>query len=606
MTAYQYSSLSTPTSIRLLVVSGSHDAPSYEIEEADLTKKPRFEALSYTWNDYDNEEPESIEGRANTYASIAIAGAGFLKITLHLVDILHHIHGLLVQPESSGRIWIDQIAVNQSDLDERSHQVSLMQQVYGQAERTLMWIGMSTEHTPVLLDLIENVRDLPLLEWGIDMLKRLERRLLAIFRQEGELHGSYSKAQYTRALDWVLARPYFKRAWIVQEIVLSKQPTVVLEMTPSDFHILHHTIFLVRYSADANIRDIYPLITNPIGVNRFISIDAARRWLQGDPTQKVMYGDFLDVLFWLSSSREASDPKDSIYAFLSLQKDNSGLYQTVDYRLSTAQAYRRFCVNIASQTGSLAFLGFVRGSTDTGIPSWAIDWRMDVSSAKDKWQGYRIGDTKQYPYAAAKERLYQAAGIQQKGDMRLVIRGRIIDRVQSVSGVTREKIAVSGLENILLAEEMSSIKNAMPTVDVDTPTTLKTVKERVFITILGLDMGQEYATEELLSGYERYIDTGIIDPVGEKIYQKRFSHTDLRIMHKRLFLGRRQLFGLGPKAILPGDCICIVHGSTVPLILRRGENAMEYTVVGQCYYESWMYGEHIDWEEDEADEFVLV
>ncbi|OAG16751.1 hypothetical protein CC77DRAFT_943251, partial [Alternaria alternata] len=140
MTSYQYSALS-PGSIRVLAVSGTKDAPSYKIEVLNLTDKPRFEALSYTWNDYDNEEPRAIDGNANTYASIPIAGAGSLKITLHLVHILNHIHGLLVQPGSSGRIWIDQIAVNQRDLDERSHQVALMQQIYGQAERTLMWIG---------------------------------------------------------------------------------------------------------------------------------------------------------------------------------------------------------------------------------------------------------------------------------------------------------------------------------------------------------------------------------------------------------------------------------------------------------------------------------
>lgn len=614
MTSYQYSGLSTPTSIRVLAVSGTQDAPSYKIEEVNLTEKPRFEALSYTWNDYDNEELEPINRNINTYATITIAGAGSLKITLHLVHILNHIHELLVKTKSSGRIWIDQIAVNQCDLNERSHQVSLMQQVYGQAERTLMWIGMSVKHTPVLLDLIQNLRDLPLdVDWDHPMLKILESRLLAIFRQEDELHYSYTKAQYTSALDWVLGLPYFKRAWIVQEIVLSTQPTLLFGSTSYDLYILHHTIFLIRYSADSCIRDIYSLLTHPIGVDRFLSIDTARRWLQGDPKQNALYGDFLDVLFWLSSSREASDPRDSIYAFLALQKDHSGSRAVADYNLSTSQAYRKFCVKIARETGSLAFLGLVRGSADNRIPSWAIDWRMCVSSAKDRWQGYRIGDTQQYPYGAAKGRLYQAAGRTQEGDMRLVVRGRLVDEVQFVSCVTRKEIATSGLENVRLAEEISNIRTSMPTVDVDTSANAQIVKERVFITLFGLDPDQQrlegslqHTTEELISMYERFIDTHTADDVGEEVYKQRFSHTDLRLMHKRLLLGRKQLFGLGPDAILPGDCICILHGSSVPLILRRCENAKEYTVMGQCYYESWMYGEKVDWEEDEADEFVLI
>jgi hypothetical protein len=340
-------------------------------------------------------------------------------------------------------------------------------------------------------------------------------------------------------------------------------------------------------------------------------MDKARRWIRGDPSQNALYGDFLDVLFWLSSSREASDPRDAINAFLAFQNNESGLRLVADYRLSTGQAYRKFCSDIAQKTGSLDFLGLVRGSADAEIPSWTIDWRMDASSAGERWQGYRIGDTRHYHYAAAKGRLYQAAGIHQAEDMRLVVRGRIIDTVQFVSCVTRQEIATSGLENVRLAEEMSSVKTSMPTVDVDTDAEAKLIKGRVFITLLGHDLGPqegppEHTTEELVSMYERFIETKKSDDVSERVYNERFSNMDPRILRKRLFLGSKQLFGLGSNAVLPGDCICIVHGSTVPLLLRRCENEKEFTVVGQCYYESWMYGEKVDWEEDEADEFVLV
>jgi hypothetical protein len=613
MSLYQYSPLSTPSSIRLLAVSGSEDVPSYEIVEVDLAEKPRFEALSYTWTDYDNEEPKPIKGDTNTYGSIPITGAGSLRITLHLASILRHIHGLLVDPESSGRIWIDQIAVNQQDLDERGHQVSLMHYIYGQAERTLTWIGVSNEHMPVLLELITSLGDLPPLDinWTAEMHKELESKLLAVFLKEVET--TYTQAQYIEALEWVLGRPYFKRAWIVQEIVLSTRPTVLLGTIPSELYILYRVIFVIRYSSNSVLQDIYSLITNYIGVDRLLSMDTARRWLRGDPEQSTLYSDFLDVLFWLSSSREASDPRDAINAFLAFQKNDSGPQLVADYRLSTGQAYRKFCADMALKTGSLAFLGLVRGSSDTEIPSWTIDWRVDVSSAGDKWQGYRIGDTPYYPYAAARGRLCQATGAKEDGDTRLVARGRIIDTVQSVSSVTREEIATFGVENVRLAEEMSNITTSMPTVDIDTAAKADTVKERVFITLLGHDLGPQplveplqYTTGQLISMYERFVETKTPEPVSEAVYKERFPQMNLRLIHKRLFLGNKQLFGLGPKAVRSGDCICIVHGSTVPLLLRRCENGKEFTVVGQCYYESWMYGEQVDWNEDEADEFVLV
>ena len=76
MPPYQYAGLSTPFSIRLLVVSGSQEAPTYDIE-VDIRNKPHFEALSYKWKDYDNVEPESPE-EEHSHTTIAIGDVGSL------------------------------------------------------------------------------------------------------------------------------------------------------------------------------------------------------------------------------------------------------------------------------------------------------------------------------------------------------------------------------------------------------------------------------------------------------------------------------------------------------------------------------------------------
>ncbi len=50
-----------------------------------------------------------------------------------------------------------------------------------------------------------------------------------------------------------------------------------------------------------------------------------------------------------------------------------------------------------------------------------------------------------------------------------------------------------------------------------------------------------------------------------------------------------------------------MHGSKTPVVLRRdGNERLRYRVVGQCYWEGVMYGEAVDWELDEAGEFVLI
>jgi hypothetical protein len=73
---------------------------------------------------------------------------------------------------------------------------------------------------------------------------------------------------------------------------------------------------------------------------------------------------------------------------------------------------------------------------------------------------------------------------------------------------------------------------------------------------------------------------------------------------KRIILSQSlHSFGLAPKVTQQGDCVCILHGSKVPIVLRP--SGARYLVVGQCYFEDWMYGDLVDWNEDEADVFEL-
>jgi len=61
---------------------------------------------------------------------------------------------------------------------------------------------------------------------------------------------------------------------------------------------------------------------------------------------------------------------------------------------------------------------------------------------------------------------------------------------------------------------------------------------------------------------------------------------------------------LCPKTCQLGDIITVLHGSSVPAVLRPQGDV--YNLVGVCYVDGIMYGEAVDWEEDEADIFVLV
>ncbi|KAI9744845.1 MAG: hypothetical protein M1818_001770 [Claussenomyces sp. TS43310] len=85
----------------------------------------------------------------------------------------------------------------------------------------------------------------------------------------------------------------------------------------------------------------------------------------------------------------------------------------------------------------------------------------------------------------------------------------------------------------------------------------------------------------------------------------------VRVVYERLvFVTSGGRLGLGPSVVKEGDQIAILHGSTTPVILRQainnpGETPI-YGVMGDCYLEDVMFGEAVDWKEDECDWFTLA
>jgi len=89
-----------------------------------LDDQPEYEALSYAW------------GNANDTVAIDIDGC-LLPVTKNLYSALKH----LQLQEQERTLWVDALCINQADLGERMHQVSLMASIYGQASQVIVWLG---------------------------------------------------------------------------------------------------------------------------------------------------------------------------------------------------------------------------------------------------------------------------------------------------------------------------------------------------------------------------------------------------------------------------------------------------------------------------------
>lgn len=76
-----------------------------------------------------------------------------------------------------------------------------------------------------------------------------------------------------------------------------------------------------------------------------------------------------------------------------------------------------------------------------------------------------------------------------------------------------------------------------------------------------------------------------------------------RAIGRRAFCTSKGYLGLGPRHLQPGDHVVIVHGSTVPFILRSIEEN-KFTLIGEAYVHGIMDGEGMT-EGKQPDVFVL-
>ncbi|KAH7080802.1 heterokaryon incompatibility protein-domain-containing protein [Paraphoma chrysanthemicola] len=142
---YKYSKLDqTNQHIRLLRVRPAADAPSFRqlgqkwdlpncnMEIFKLDQAPPYIALSYVWGD-----------KSSGTAGILLDGQKF-EITTSLYIFLDLFRSDTFSQEVA-YIWIDQICIDQSDLDERSYAVRFMSSVYSNAEYVVVWLGDDEE-----------------------------------------------------------------------------------------------------------------------------------------------------------------------------------------------------------------------------------------------------------------------------------------------------------------------------------------------------------------------------------------------------------------------------------------------------------------------------
>ncbi|KAG8669386.1 hypothetical protein FPOAC2_08715 [Fusarium poae] len=386
-----------------------------------------YNALSYTWG-----SPRPYDTEADAGTSILLNGQTF-EVQPNLYDALIELQASCPQTP----IWIDALCINQSDPVERCSQVSVMNQIYGKADRVIVWLGKSfpeleaginaaerigTESVPHTLQMIQNQywafnSDLSIMpdKYGMEPIDEKEALgLLTLFMSN-----------------------WFARVWVIQEVSLTNDVVILCNGKFTGFDCVGYTAAFLHYSGFFQpCLDLVPKdgpgihLRGDLYIFHAERIQLLREWCKGHKSQwtrtletidfeaglgvkyeksaEMVLLRFLFTLFGL----QASDPRDVVYGLVGIMKHmaaEDGLVLPSEfepnYDIDIKDLLRNVAHKIIEATDSLVYITLVKGPDvreTPCLPSWVPDFPAIMTNTLSGAQFRSVGiinSSKHVPHA---------------------------------------------------------------------------------------------------------------------------------------------------------------------------------------------------------------
>ena len=445
---------------------------------------------------------------------------------------------------------------------------------------------------------------------------------------------------------------YFKRVWIVQEIILGK--TNVCQVGDHLYSLAVLTAAVELLSC-LDLRQLSPSNSEGVAintgniesvVNSYFRPALKNCWVQ------IMSEDDQDVEVVTHLNKgSCSDARDYIYGVASLFQESNG-YE-IDYTLSEAEVFSDFTIHslVTSQAldvlnqdrlsmGSIYAVDLLRRDLPSWCPDWSVAGRGDDVLFRSHGLSWQACGTKGLVYSRPSRTT-------------LALKGLAVHSIKLCSDCVLECFdpdSEGGSMNpqmtwFELSEDMCSFFRLQdPNFDQNAKDTIFRIFERIlpperFAAIEPFlpwfehdEYGVSHELRALLDSvrpsdlvallapvYLAKLDPELFDALGLEI-DARLSPEDYPTIRShfgqsftlygagsRLFVTEDGMQGMGYPGIQRGDLVCVIYGSETPQILRRvdGDADERYILVGACNVDGLMHGEGLEMGLTEQ-EFILV
>jgi hypothetical protein len=539
-----------------------------------------------------------------------------VQISLNLGEALHHIR----HPSLRRVLWADALCINQNCEEERSQQVSIMDSIYRNASRTLIWLGNDGNAERGLNRICQIVNS-----WDA----RKPANFSLFDPKTGKTHirkptsdlKNIPESRLMQALSEVFGYNWFHRRWVIQEVVVAKS---------ADLLIGHSTISWAWVGlAAALLRTQYShLVTNSINSSSKVIRHAMNAYfmfrLSLGCDMPPLEIDLL-ALLRLASYFENTDPLDSVYALRGLAEHISGIdmvqHLNVDYSLTEEQLLMNLTsLLMRSEKAPLDFLSDAgtipnipesryRGWGGKAGASWIPRWTRKSRSLLDLW--------------ALDERFDASRGLPcqrliSRSPMHLAVQGILISTVMwrgdvlvfpIVENAVLSKLRPTSRSLLSLIQSGAFICTESTCSEESISSQVLEVFARVLTAGRDSQARRDRSKRANLPSFAAFLrlllkkNTGTeydaLSAMAENIGPDTFLQIAETItMNRTLFVTMQGHLGLGPVEMQAGDEICVLGGASMPFILRKvvsGDPADNlYNLIGECYVDGIMNGETVN------------
>lgn len=336
--------------------------------------------LSYAWGEDIRNHWIVVDGQ-------------YVAVTENLEAALRSLRMALNEdPQSKTYLWVDALCINQEDVSERGREIKRMRQIYGDALGGVVHIGVASEDSDLAIQSIRSIAHN--MKEGFDC----QKWLVDLSTEVSDGKPSPSTPSLVAIIN-LICRPYWSRMWIIQELAMGQDQSVVCGDSWVELADLRQVLKMLVL----NLEPLMMIVTVDLIEANQAAYQAAVAllWYIGKVREIVLlqtdeapvsYSSIRLPILTLAQYATATDARDKIYGMMALLP--SRIVTRIDhndrnYELSTAQVFMEFSKSIIEVTGDLdvIFASSLKQKSlsELELPTWAADWtlRHDRTTGND-------------------------------------------------------------------------------------------------------------------------------------------------------------------------------------------------------------------------------